>query len=189
MSKKANEEEKKRGKREVGGEKGRGFAPASVPVVTGPFSPANVVCDVVVSDSDCEFVEPQRKREASAALERGTEMNVEGPPFKTMPESVRNRPTPQRSPFKAGPECLRNRRPPPPEGTPLQQTAARWPGPPKGPPVEVEEMEVEDANPPRNARERSASWSTSCSILKMKRFASSPSHSTRATKEGTASSQ
>ena len=41
----------------------------------------------------------------------------------------------------------------PPEGTPLQQ-AATWPGPPKDPPVEVDEMEVEDANPSWNARER-----------------------------------
>ena len=31
---------------------------------------------------------------------------------------------------------------------------ATWRGPPTDPPVEVEEMDVEDANPPRNARER-----------------------------------
>ena len=39
-----------------------------------------------------------------------------------------------------------------PEGTPLQQTAT-WPSPPKDPPVEAGEMEVEDANPPWKARE------------------------------------
>ena len=44
------------------------------------------------------------------------------------------------------PECVRNRASLPPEGTPLQQTAT-WPGPPKDPPVEVGEMEVEDAKP------------------------------------------
>ena len=98
--------------------------PASPPVVLVvivPFSDANVDCEVVFSDSGCEFVEPQtlsplRKREASVALERETEMNIEGSP-------VRKRPTPQSSPLKAVPECMRSRAPPPQEGTPLRQTA------------------------------------------------------------------
>ena len=96
MSNETKEEEKKRGKRDFEGEKGRvpvickracyefqsgmnwegkvedlsedwsepwcGVSVcmlASVPVVTDPLSPANAVCDVVVSDSDCDFVKPQ----------------------------------------------------------------------------------------------------------------------------------
>ena len=63
---------------------------------------------VFLSDSDCEFVEPQtvsfsRKREASVALECETVMNFEGPPVKAVPESVRRRPTRQRTLFKAAP--------------------------------------------------------------------------------------
>ena len=61
------------------------------------------------SDSNCEFVEPQifslsRTREASVARECETDMNIEGPLVKAMPESVRRRPTPQSSPFKAAPQ-------------------------------------------------------------------------------------
>ena len=42
------------------------------------------------SDSDCELVEPQtlsRKLEASVALECETEMNMEGPLVKAVPET------------------------------------------------------------------------------------------------------
>ena len=103
-------------------------------------------CEVVFSDSGCEFVEPQtlsplRKREARVALERETEMNIEGSPVKAVPKAVRNRPTPQSSPLKAVPECMRGRAPPPQEGTPLRQTAT-WLGPPSDPPVVVNETEV-----------------------------------------------
>ena len=89
-------------------------SPLVVPVVTVPFSDANLDCEVVFSDSGCEFVEPQtlslfRKREASVALERETDMNIEGPPVKAVPKAVRNRPSPQSSPFKAAPECVRSR--------------------------------------------------------------------------------
>ena len=124
-------------------------SPPVVPVVTVPFSHVNVDCEVVFSDSGCESVEPQtlspfRKREASVALERETEMNIEGPPVKAVPKAVRNRPTPQSSPFTAVPECMRSRAPLPQEGTPLRQTAT-WLGPPADPPVVVNEMEVVDA--------------------------------------------
>ena len=57
---------------------------------------------------------------------------------------------------------MRSKAPPAPEGTPLHQTAT-WPGPLKDPPAEVEEMEVADANPPWNARERTV-------ITKMERY-------------------
>ena len=133
---------------------------ASVLPVTDPFSLVNVVCDEVVSGLDCEFVEPQtillsRKREASVAFECETKMK---------PESVRRGPTPQNSLFsKAVPECMRSKAPLPREGTLMQQTAT-WPDPPKDPPAEVEEMEVEeDANFPWNARERRL-------IAKMERY-------------------
>ena len=49
---------------------------------------------MVVSESDCEFGEPQtffslfRQKEASVALECETEMNIEGPQVKAVPESV-----------------------------------------------------------------------------------------------------
>ena len=139
---------------------------ASLPVVTVPLSDVNVVCEVVFCDSDCEFVELQTsslsgKREASVALGCETEMNLEGPSVKAVLESVRRRPTPQSSQYRAVPEGMRSRAPPPPEGTPLSQTAT-WPGPPADPPADVNEMDVEDqqrrqdgidANPPWNARE------------------------------------
>ena len=56
--------------------------PLSVLVVTVLFSNVTVVCDVVISGSDCAFVEPQtpslsRKREASVALECERETNIE----------------------------------------------------------------------------------------------------------------
>ena len=56
-------------------------SPPVVPDVTVPFSDVSVVYDVVVSDSDCEIVEPQtlslsRKREATVVLECETEMNI-----------------------------------------------------------------------------------------------------------------
>ena len=114
-------------------------------------------------------------------------MNVEGTLVKAVPEA-RNRPTPQSSPFKAVPEWGWIRALPRPEGTPLQQTAT-WHGPPTDPPAEVKEVEVEDRNPPRNARERtllvemesylqnvknsrwvSASWRIPCSVLKIRIF-------------------
>ena len=66
-------------------------------------------------------------------------MYTEAALVKAVPEVVRNRPAPQSTLFKGG--------------TPLQQIAT-WFGPPTDPPGEVEEMEVEDANPPRNTRER-----------------------------------
>ena len=51
--------------------------------------------------------------------------------------------------MKAVFECFRNKAPPPPKGTPLQQTAT-WLGPPSNPPLGA------DANPPWQwcARER-----------------------------------
>ena len=48
---------------------------------------------------------------------------------------------------------MRSKAPPPPEGAPLEQSAT-WPVPPKDPPAEVDEMEVEDANLPWKARGR-----------------------------------
>ena len=89
-------------------------SPLVVPVVTVPFSDANLDCEVVFSDSGCEFVEPQtlspfRNREASVALERETDMNIEGPPVKAVPKAVRNRPSPQSSLLKAVPECVRSK--------------------------------------------------------------------------------
>ena len=99
------------------------------------------------SDSDCESVEPQtfslsRKRETRVALECETAMHFEGPLVKAVPESVRISPTPQSAPVKAAPESLRSRTPPPPEGTPLQQTTP-WPGPPVDPP-EVNDINVDE---------------------------------------------
>ena len=85
-----------------------------------------------------------QEREASAALDSETEMNIEGPPAEGVPEAVRNMPTLQSSPFKAVPECMSSRAPPPPEGTSVRQTAT-WFGPPADPPAEVNEMEVVDA--------------------------------------------
>ena len=69
-------------------------------------------------------------------------MFSEGPPVKAVPESVRNRITPQSTLFTAAPESLRSRAPPPPEGTPSQQTET-WLGPPVDPP-EVNEMELDE---------------------------------------------
>ena len=81
-------------------------------------------------------------------------MNVEGPLVKAVPEAVRRRYTSQESArFEAVPEWVRSRAPLPPEETSLQQIAT-WLGPPTDPQAEVEEMEVEDANPPWHARER-----------------------------------
>ena len=134
---------------------------ASVHLVLDLTPPVNLVCEVgfpSVSVSDCEPVDPQTfsfsgKRCASVVLECEAKMNIEGPPVKAVPEAVRNRPTTQSALFKAVPEWVRSRAPPPPEGTPLQQTAT-WPSPPTDLPGEQEETEVEDANNPRNARER-----------------------------------
>ena len=80
-------------------------------------------------------------------------MNIEAPPVKAVPEAVRNRPTPQNSRFKAVPEWERSEAPHPhqkghhcsrlPHGLAHQKIR-----------VEVDEMEVEDANPSWNARER-----------------------------------
>ena len=108
-------------------------SPPVVPVVTVPFSDVNLVCEAVFCDSDCEIVEPQtfsfsRKREASVALECETEMNIEGPPVRAVPESIRKRPTPHSSPFTAGPDYMRSRAPPPPEGTPLQHNGGALEG-------------------------------------------------------------
>ena len=72
--------------------------PPSLPVVTFPCSNVNVVCQgFFFSDSNCEFVEPQifslsRTREASVARESETDMHIEGPPIKAVPESVREDP-------------------------------------------------------------------------------------------------
>ena len=83
--------------------------PASVLTLTDLFSLVNVVCDVVVSCWDCEFVELQTsslssERDAGVSLECETKMNFEAPPVKAVPEAVRNRPTPQCSPPNALPE-------------------------------------------------------------------------------------
>ena len=43
-------------------------------------------------------------------------MNIEGPPVRAVPESLRRRPTPHFSHCKAVPEGMRSRAPPPPEG-------------------------------------------------------------------------
>ena len=74
-----------------------GCVPASVPTGADSLWQVNVSCDVVVSDSGFEIVEPQtfslsRKREASVAVECETKMHAEGPPVKTVPETVRRRP-------------------------------------------------------------------------------------------------
>ena len=79
------------------------------------------ICEIVFFDP---FVDPQtlslsRKRGASVALECETDMKIEGPPVKAVPEAVRNRATPQSTLFKAAPEPMENRAPPPPEGTAL----------------------------------------------------------------------
>ena len=116
-----------------------------VPSVAGSLSQANVVCDVAISDSDCEFVKPQTfsfssKRNASVALECETKMNIEGPPVQAVPEAVTRRPTPQSVLSKVVPECVRSRAPPP-EGT---GCSVAWP---TKPPTEVDEMEVEDLKP------------------------------------------
>ena len=83
-----------------------------------------------------------RNRDASVALECETEMNVEEPLVKAVPESGRRSPTQQSSPFTAAPESAGSRAPAPPEGTPLKQTATR-PGPPVDLP-EVRDMEVDE---------------------------------------------
>ena len=49
--------------------------------------------------------------------------------------------------FQSSAEWVRSRAPVPPEGTPLLQIAI-WLGPPKDPPVDVDDMEVEEATPP-----------------------------------------
>ena len=59
-------------------------SPHVVLVVTVPLSDVNVVCEVVFSDSECEFVEletlsPSTKRDAIVALECETRANTEGP--------------------------------------------------------------------------------------------------------------
>ena len=123
--------------------------PASVPLVPVLTPLVNLVCEVrcpPVPVSDCEIVGPQtfsfsRKRGASVAPECEAKMNIAGSPVKA-----------KTTPVRAVPERVRSGAPPPPEGTPLQQTAP-WPGPPKDPPVEVDEMEVRHANPPWSARE------------------------------------
>ena len=83
-------------------------------------------------------------------------MNIEGPPVKAVLESIRRRPTPQSSLYKAVPECMRSKAP---AGTPLQP----WPTwlclpavPPAEVNAEVNEMEVEDKNPPLDCARRSA---------------------------------
>ena len=67
--------------------------------------------------------------DSSVAMECETKVNIEGPPVKAVREAVRRRLTPQSALFKAVREC--------------EQTAT-WLGPPKDPPSEVDEMEVED---------------------------------------------
>ena len=69
-------------------------------------------------------------------------MNTGGSPVKAVPEAVTG---PRRNVRHSKP-WVRSRAPFPPEGPPLQQTAARL-GPSTDPPGEVEEMEVEDATP------------------------------------------
>ena len=77
-------------------------------------------------------------------------MNFERWSVKAVPEAVKRRPTQQSSHCKAVPEGMRSRAPPPPEGTPLQIWPT-WPGSPNEPPVEVEEMKVEDLTPDPNS--------------------------------------
>ena len=77
-------------------------------------------------------------------------MNIEAPPVKAVSK------TGPRCKVRVSKQCQNGqgaKRRIHPEGTPLQQ-AATWPGKPKDPPVEVDEMEVEDANPSWSARER-----------------------------------
>ena len=103
----AKEEECRSGKERGGGRKEKGRYQQQKYNLFGSFvlmwvgefsvlvyfcSDVHVVCQVVFSDSDFDFVEPQtfsltRKREASVALECETEMNVEGPPVKAAPEA------------------------------------------------------------------------------------------------------
>ena len=77
----------------------------------------------------------------------------------------------RRTRVKAVPEWVTSRAPPAPDRTPLQQTVT-WPGPPTDPPAEMEEMEVEDTNPPRNARERTliVKWRVTCQKVKNSRW-------------------
>ena len=62
----------------------------------------------------CLFVEPQtfpfsREREVSVTLECKTEIKIEEPPAKAVPESIRRKPTPQSSIVTTVPECMRSR--------------------------------------------------------------------------------
>ena len=129
-----------------------------------------------------EIVDPQtfslsRKCGACVALECEAKVTITGLPVQAVL---------RRTQLKAVPEWVTNKVPAPPKGTPLQHTAT-WPGPQTDPPVEVDEMEVEDANPLRNTRARTliekmegynvekvknfrwefANWSISCSVLEM----------------------
>ena len=67
---------------------------ASFPAVTDPFSHVSVVCDVVVSDSDCDFVKPQTfvfsPANATRVWRWGCEarMQTELPLVNALPESV-----------------------------------------------------------------------------------------------------
>ena len=107
-------------------------------------------CDVVVSDSDFEFVEPQTlSRECGVGV--GQKMDIEGPRQKLCRSPSGEDPRRKVRFTKAVPDCMRSKASRPPDGTPLQQTAT-WPGPPKDPSAEVKEMEVEDANPPWTGR-------------------------------------
>ena len=109
---------------------------SSVLVVTAPFLNVNVVCEVVFSDLDFQFVEPQtfslaRKRKVCFVKSREF-MKIDETPVKA-PLATRRKaivPTPQQSP------------PPPLDGT-LLQTWPMWPDPPQKSPSKGTTLEVE----------------------------------------------
>ena len=94
-------------------------------------------------------VEHEQDKKAKASRERS--------PPKAVPDSVRNKSTPQNAPYKVV-LSVRNRTPPPPEGTPVQERPT-WLGPQSASPPGVEEEDLQrrkdgiDANRPWNARE------------------------------------
>ena len=105
---------------EVGSAGSIGFHSENVPdgVCELAVSPG-VECDIsAVLSSKCHF-NPSVSQILSCSEKRGTSgtlseseqpqkarMNVERPPAKAVPESLRRRPTPEVSPYKAVPECI-----------------------------------------------------------------------------------
>ena len=107
-----------------------------------PFSHVKVVGDVVVSDSDCEFGEPQTLLcpESAARVWRWDVTQrciLKDRPSKAVPESVRRRPTPQSLSYKSSARCKAEHR---------HRSKAHL--------CEEVAMEVEDSSPPWTARER-----------------------------------